>query len=186
MWYISIILIEIDVGSHLCNMYNAFFIDTYETLYLQNPQIIELLQQLIETSHMFISSNKMHQWGFETVFFQIFNRKVRISMGPSSTTKSEVLTGPPLTTWGSCPLSPSTFHVIFFISDFSWLADKLTSFNSFICIIKVNFIQIMSKKLCASQRQAKNGRKVLCTVFEANNFLNSTLVRVEYWTSSLG
>ncbi|BAT99967.1 hypothetical protein VIGAN_10151400 [Vigna angularis var. angularis] len=70
----------------------------------------------------------------KTEEFQNFSRKVRISIGPSSTTRVIWLTGPPLTAFDSCPLSPSTFHVFFIIFDLSWLADKLTSVNCFICI----------------------------------------------------
>lgn len=68
--------------------------------------------------------------------YQNCSKKVRISMGPSSTTRVELSTGPPLTGEGCSPLSPSTFHVIFFISDFSWFDDKLISFSSLIWKLK--------------------------------------------------
>lgn len=42
-------------------MYNALFTDIYGTRYLQNPQIIELLQQLIETHVYLFLSNEKHQ-----------------------------------------------------------------------------------------------------------------------------
>ena len=58
---------------------------------------------------------------------------MRISIGPSSTTRVELSTGPPLRGAISSPLSPSTFHFRVFISDFSWLVDKFVSLISFIC-----------------------------------------------------
>lgn len=54
---------------------------------------------------------------------------MRISIGPNSTMRVSLLTGPPFTGTGDL-LSPSTLQFIFFIPDFSWFADKFVSFNS--------------------------------------------------------
>ena len=109
---------------------------------------------------------------------QNFNKKVRISMGASSTTKLVLLTGPPLTAAVSFPLSPSTCHTIFFISDFSWLVDKLTSFNSFICRINNqsprNFYQCFEENFIRKQ-------KIVFFPFFSVPFSGETVSSVQLW-----
>jgi len=107
--------------------------------------------------------------------YQNCSKNVRISMGPSSTTRVELSTGPPLTGEGCSPLSPSTFHVIFFISDFSWFDDKLISFSSLIWKLKHHLATNMKEN---KTHCAEKDRNIL-TAFPLNIFFSSTLASVE-------
>jgi len=91
---------------------------------------------------------------------QNFNKKVRISIGASSSSKVELLTGAPLKGTRSCFValwSPSTLHWSRgLISDFFWLADKLISVISFIWQDSIHHsLPFSSIECCCHKLQAK-------------------------------